>query len=993
MKAKEKPIVPKPSSSGKAIKKKAHENLPKFGHFNFSAVTDITQDAYVLITPAGVIADWNKSAGKMFGHAAAEVIGKPIWQIEPEISKRQVMAVLKLIKKGQPIVYEEKSYKRKNGQTICISLNVVPLMSPEEEVTGIICIARNLTDKEIRATDQSRHEIFINNIEDACFEFDLHGRCMFCNEAAYRMLGFSRDEYMNLRHHERYATRKEADRVYNIYNHIYEAGAPSTFFECQALCKDGSSITMEEVISPIRNPHGMIEGFRGIGRDITTSKKGQADQERYRDFLENISDGCFETDLRGNLIYLNKAAEQMRGFKRNEVLGASYKSFTDPEEARHVYDIFNKVYKTGEPGLIKDYEMPTQDGQRRWVDMAVTLMKDAREKKIGFRGVSRDVTENKKFQEDLERSESRYRNLFQYNAAPMILIDPETEQIVDANLAACSYYGYTKEEFLRKKDGDINEMTPEAIREEIKAAQNEGRRQFCFMHRMASGIVRPVEVFAGPVEIGGKQLLYRIIHDIGERRKAEEALRASEEKYRSIIENMLDAYFECDLSGRFTFANNNVCNTLGCTMDELLQSDYRAFTQPKMARKIRAAYLQVLQRGIPGTLVDYEVICKDGKILSHELSVALMRDTAGNPIGFRTISRDITKRKEAERMFIELANLNQTILDTVGVGLVLVKDRRFGWMNQTYLDMMGYSYDDAFNVSTLNNYIHVEDADLIGRESPSVLSRGEIYSKEIQFKGKDGHPIWVYLQGKALDPHDLSQGAVWMIMDIDERKKAEEALRESEQKYKFLAEGMSDIVWIMDLNLKTLYVSPSIKTVLGFTQEESLRHEVNEELTPQSLLTAREALSTELTLEKQGHGDPDRTVTLPLEFYHKDGSTRWLETAVSPIRDHREVLTRFYGVSRDITERKAAEQALRESEEKYRAILSNMRDGYFETDLLGTITFINNAGCNMMNGTPDQLLGQKSRYFMTPAARKLLRSGTVCSLKQAGRTSCPNMKW
>ncbi len=148
-------------------------------------------------------------------------------------------------------------------------------------------------------------------------------------------------------------------------------------------------------------------------------------------------------------------------------------------------------------------------------------------------------------------------------------------------------------------------------------------------------------------------------------------------------------------------------------------------------------------------------------------------------------------------------------------------------------------------------------------------------------------------------------------------KQALKALCESEQKYKLLAESMNDIVWIMDMNLWDVYVSPSIKAVLGFSQEERMQQSFDKQLTPDSLSIVMKVLERELAIEKEGLGDPNRSITLVLEFYHKDGSTRWLETIISGIRDDRGVLVRFYGVSRDITQRKLMDDALRESAQKY----------------------------------------------------------------------------
>ena len=107
---------------------------------------------------------------------------------------------------------------------------------------------------------------------------------------------------------------------------------------------------------------------------------------------------------------------------------------------------------------------------------------------------------------------------------------------------------------------------------------------------------------------------------------------------------------------------------------------------------------------------------------------------------------------------------------------------------------------------------------------------------------------------------------------------------------------------------RTTYISPSIKNVLGFSQEERLRQKLDEQLTPHSLSLVLEALSRELALEEQGNADPDRTLKMELEYYHKDGSTRWMELVISGIRNDQGVLTRIHGVSRDITDRKQAEK-------------------------------------------------------------------------------------
>lgn len=183
-------------------------------------------------------------------------------------------------------------------------------------------------------------------------------------------------------------------------------------------------------------------------------------------------------------------------------------------------------------------------------------------------------------------------------------------------------------------------------------------------------------------------------------------------------------------------------------------------------------------------------------------------------------------------------------------------------------------------------------------------------------------------------------GHLISLRDITSIKRSEEVLKESEKKFRFLAENMNDILWIMDMKLQTVYVTPSIEAVLGFTREERKRQSAQEQLTPGSLSIAMQALARELALENKGQSDPNRKATLILEFYHKDGSTRWLETIISGIRDDQGVLTGLYGLSRDITERKRMEEQLRESEERYRSLVENSDEAILVIQD-GMIKFVN----------------------------------------------------
>ena len=193
----------------------------------------------------------------------------------------------------------------------------------------------------------------------------------------------------------------------------------------------------------------------------------------------------------------------------------TYKTANFQESAwRLVSDIKVKGELTGIVE-VRYLQEPPHNGYEPFLAEEVTLLNEVA-KRLGR------ITERKRAEEALLESEDKYRRIFNNLHATMLLIDPKTAGIVDANLSACIYYGYDLEELRTKKITDINTLTPEQVFEEMERAKTEQRNHFNIQHRLANGDVRPVDVYSGPIEIKGRKLLFSIVHDIGERRKAEE---------------------------------------------------------------------------------------------------------------------------------------------------------------------------------------------------------------------------------------------------------------------------------------------------------------------------------------------------------------------------------------------------------------------------------------------------------------------------------------
>jgi len=187
------------------------------------------------------------------------------------------------------------------------------------------------------------------------------------------------------------------------------------------------------------------------------------------------------------------------------------------------------------------------------------------------------------------------------------------------------------------------------------------------------------------------------------------------------------------------------------------------------------------------------------------------------------------------------------------------------------------------------------------------------------------------------------------------RRKAEEALRRSEVRYRFIADNVADNIWMFDMNFNLTYVSPACESMRGYTVEEDLAQSLEEKMTPASCALVMRRFQEELALEATGTADPDRTVLFETEEYCKDGSTIWVENSVRCLRDVHGQPMAVLGVSRDITWRKQAEEALHQSEERYRFLAEYSPVGIVTCDREGNVEYVNPKMLEMLEklGSPE----------------------------------------
>jgi len=278
-----------------------------------------------------------------------------------------------------------------------------------------------------------------------------------------------------------------------------------------------------------------------------------------------------------------------------------------------------------------------------------------------------DISERKRMEEQLRSSEERLKVLFEFAPDAYYLHDMEGN-FVDGNRAAEKLTGYKRGELIGENFLKLNLLPPEQIPKAAeflaKAAVRQHSEAGEFTLNRKDGKQIAVEIRTFPVTIEGQDLVLGMAHDITERKRAEEALRESEERYRTILEGMHDGYYEIDLAGNATFVNDSACRYLGYSREEMIGMNYRVYTLPEDVETVFKIFNQVYRTGEPVEGFAWKATRKDGATGFAEASVSPIKKDKGETVGFRCVGRDVTERKRAEEKIRQLnEELEQRVIE------------------------------------------------------------------------------------------------------------------------------------------------------------------------------------------------------------------------------------------------------------------------------------------------------------------------------------------
>ena len=383
--------------------------------------------------------------------------------------------------------------------------------------------------------------------------------------------------------------------------------------------------------------------------DITDRKKAENDlresEELYRTALETTSDGVTITQ-EGIYVYINQRMLNTIGRPDENLIGTPQGYFVHPEDWARVERAYRNRQK-GDP-LYTNFELRVIKPDQSVIFLHINTVKITYRGRPAILTFAIDVTDRKRAEDALRESEELYRTAVEStndgisiiqdgkyvyaNQKLLKTIGREKEGLIGLSLG--SYTLADDKNMVRQHYENLIHNEPEPLSYDLRVVKPDGS-------------VITINISSVNIMYKGRPAVISFILDVTERKKAEEALRQSEERYRTIIESIDDDYFETDIKGSITFVNRP-SRWSGRSREELIGMNYHAYTTSEMAVKVNAVFKQIFQDGKPARITDYQVIRKDGSLCHLEMSVSLMRDAEGNPIGFRGISRDVTDRIKME---------------------------------------------------------------------------------------------------------------------------------------------------------------------------------------------------------------------------------------------------------------------------------------------------------------------------------------------------------
>ncbi|MEO5683270.1 MAG: PAS domain S-box protein [Chitinophagaceae bacterium] len=832
----------------------------------------------------------------------------------------------------------------------------------------VILIQTVRTDfKTLRKAEKDRNDseeqlrLVLRNVSDyAIFTMDTLGNILSWNEGAAKIKGYTAAE-VNGKNISIFYTQEKISSEEHIdnLNKARENGRYET--EGWRVKKDGSLFWANNIFTPLYDEKNQLKGYAEISKDITEERKKQAAIHYLSNLVEQTSDAIFSTDTSYIIKSWNKAAEKMYGYTRNESIGKNLgmllkSRLTGEDRNSAIADIEkNGFYKNETTYTSKKNEYIT-------VLASVTTILDETGEITGYVGVHKDITERKKLEDQLIRFNEELEKKVKLKTAELTSF---FERITDAFVAFDKNWCYT---YINKKAGELIKHDPSSligknVWEVFPAAVGSATYKL-YTTAMETQQYTVNTDYYGPLDLWQENHVYPspegisvFIKDITEKKKAEQEINSSNERFQVVATATNDVVWDWDLINQSMWWNKNYYTHFGYPKKENIDvSSWYDGIHPEDRTRVTESINHAIETGAPSWSDEYRFLKADGTPVFVLDRGYIMYNQENKPFRMAGAMVDVTTMRKAEEKIVNNEKRFRALLRNSTDGLILMD------ASGTMLDIspsgiriLGYSYKDMVG-KTLDGFIHAADLEDV-KEAFAIIARTPtaVTLLEHRHKMPDGSYKWLECSYNNLLQEPFVNAVVLNYRDITERRNAEEKVRTNEQMLSRAQEIGQFGSWEYDALTRQIAWSDSMYRIHGLNKEQPVSLETFfQQLHPDDIIKVKTVFRN-LQEKEERFRDEYR-------FIKGENDLRYALTTIDAVFEDGK-LRKAMGVIQDITDVKKTEEILRQSEARYRKAQAQGKLGHWEFDVINKRLYLSDEIYSIYDLQPDCLADGYETFF------------------------------
>lgn len=828
--------------------------------------------------------------------------------------------------------------------------------------------------------DDEKFKLYITYSPTPVFIINSKGDYAFVNDAACKLLGYTQKEILSM----------------NISQIAHPDELPQNMQTFQKLL-DGEQVHKEislchksgEKLYVILNARLLDkDSIIGFCTDITERKRDEKEILKFSHAVQQSPVCIVITDVDGTIIYTNSKFTKTTGYSVKEVIGKNPRILkSGTMSKKHYSTLWHQI--TSGKSWSGEFHNKKKNGQLYWESASISAIKDNQGKIIYFVKIAEDITKRKEIENQIVESEQRLKTLFYKSPVSILIHDEHSGEILDANEAAYKSYGFLNLNELKKNNFWMEPPYSAAdALQLIQKASREGLLQFEWKNRKKTGEIFWEYVTLQPIELKGKRRILSTTIDITKRKQVQDELQDSEYRLRSLTENIAGAIYRCHFDSKWTmeFISSYIQQISGYAASDFIGNAVRCYADiiHPDDRKMVADVISKAVANKTSFSVEYRIINAEGEVRwVFEKGQAFFSDSGVVEFIDGAIF-DITEQMMAEQQIRENERLFRDLFDnTYDLIQSVDEEGNFIYVNPSWLKTLGYAKKE---IPALNLFdvIHKNEHEHCMQIFKKVcLGESQVNVKTV-FVGKDGREVAV--QGSVISQFKdgvfvATQG---IFRDITQSLQAEQALKQSEKKYRNLVENVNDLVYSLSKDGVINYISSNVSKY-GYSLDDVVgKHFID---------------LVHVDDKKKVISDFQRSLTTAQESVTQfrlklnDGSYHWFEDVGTLVTEGNAIVG-LTGVLRDIDKRKRAEDQLVRSEEKFKTLFNSSTEAIFIHDPQSlAILDVNDEACHRFGFSADELKQLSLPFISDESMPSLTSTVSIQAVEKIMRGETLTTQW